>query len=276
MSVDATANPDQSFYDLTAEDLPHHRGLFSFVKQEFYEDIRKYFPKYDPKDPGTYPMITAATIRASLGCDYTGKEPLPRYVAYPPKIMQLHIASLPLGTIVAGVYDQDYPHNFDANGTVRKDVGMTSDEYRHYVLTYPGGSFIHAERAAQTTRHNNMLNWLRSELAEERREKELAKSELQCYKAAINDLCNLLHTSSTRAAPETRSTVSMSPRARTHVNANIEKRKARDSNVPEHGNGSSKKIKTESPTPASTGCPESSAKAAKADDAKSRSRLLWS
>jgi hypothetical protein len=214
----------KKLYDLTPGDLPHYTGPFSDNAEELYANIKKEFPKYDKRDPRSYVMVTAATIRAFLGCDYTGEMPLPPYVAYPPKVIRIYAKASASRTVYAGTNHREYPHNFDGLKPVK--------------------------RATAKAQRKNMMDWLRSESAEEERERELTRSEQQTYGAEINDLRGLPSEGDAQPAAEkqkhplkTQSTKKKTGTA-DQGNDTIKKRSLDDVGVSEHGSGLAKKTKT--------------------------------
>ncbi|KAF2690106.1 hypothetical protein K458DRAFT_483587 [Lentithecium fluviatile CBS 122367] len=232
--------------ELTPKDLPQYTDSFSFEDDALYADIKKRFPNHDKRDPATYPMITAATIRAFLGHDYTGEQPLLKHGT---------------STTFAGIYHRFFPHNFDPKGRLRGEVGMKAEEYCVYFWKYADGDLKHAKRPTKAAQRKNMADWQNSETAEQRREEMMARWEKEILEGESKVLVNVPTEGDAQLAVQSKENASELPSTEQNVteisnagNARSKKRSAADDVVTELGPGSTKKCKTTS-TPQDTQAP---------------------
>jgi hypothetical protein len=187
--------PESKFtYDLSRSDLPHYTGTLSFdgSNDERAEAIKKHFPNYDCTDPRTFVAIPYATIRASLGGDYTGQEKFPPYMAYPANVAKSFskqvLTTMGLGN--PGTLHRLYPLNFDQRGRLRENVGMTKAELTQFLARFADATKKQPKQAKKKTREQNLKAWLMMERDEEKREAELEKAEREMLAAEAFDLDN--------------------------------------------------------------------------------------
>lgn len=119
---------------LTREALVQNGALqsFSFNPAELEAKIKSdlHLQAYDKSNPNTWPLITLTILNRYLGGEYTGRQDLPRHVAYDAIIMQRFMAkhaSKELSRSSDTLHSR-YPCNFTQLDILNKQIGMTTIE----------------------------------------------------------------------------------------------------------------------------------------------------
>lgn len=107
-------------------------GAFSFTTSRLHANIERVLPRYNNKDPRTWPLVTLAMVEKQR--PYHGFPDLPTGVAYERAVTKRYeevytpreraeIASM------NGSFHERYPYNYDENDEPKEQVSMSTTEY---------------------------------------------------------------------------------------------------------------------------------------------------
>jgi len=131
-------------------------------------------------------------------------------------------------------------------GELRNHVGMNDQEYAEYFWAFADESTKRAKRLTETARSKNQAEWYKSELAEEKREHERAKAELQRITSEAKNMQTQLIDRDAKLASNPKNTMEILATDEGVVparNANSKKKRATDDVSPKHGKSSAKRTK---------------------------------
>jgi len=123
---------------------------------------------------------------------------------------------------------------------------MNDQEYAEYFWAFADESTKRAKRLTETARSKNQAEWYKSELAEEKREHERAKAELQRITSEAKNMQTQLIDRDAKLASNPKNTMEILATDEGVVparNANSKKKRATDDVSPKHGKSSAKRTK---------------------------------